>query len=1839
MHMNFKGLTITNWGNRTWPGELVTNNNSGIVSSSISNVQEYFGENSYAFGYEVVADSSVSSVTIDVSSNGTEQGWDGILIVADSSVIDGGVGYGDVDSLAGATGTSNYTYIWHPDETNSNRTIYIAYVSDSSVHRTPDEVSFRIYNIESNTSAVYYNIQVYTGDNDATVNGADIKFSYNGSTINSGKTNSLGKYSYANSNYSSLTCTISKAGYYSATITVEPATEDKYTICSIICYDVTQLPSQVWCTMDGSNYVNDIDEVSRGIFPSSGNSGIIDPMSFRIGSASGSYIFEIYNQGSGTCYLYEKTYSTNTPSLNGSITDIANSFSGKNILYDLSSMQMAPSIPGVNTNDRKVFSVHLEEGKNFSSSYGWGVGKTGTGSAVYLYSGNLKNKWASYIDKDKIRYCSFTTSSNNICENMSFRVRSGYSYKFTIHTYSETNYDGVVISEQSVSASSLQQVSNYLKKVSGPDVLEQYQYNATSAIDLYLCFITDGSNLTSDGYAMADVKVVEEKDTYKLNINVGERCTVNGTDTYYPYPDGNYYILTVKQGATVSFPKLTQTTRYCDYLYQTEDSSKRYDPNGVYTFPDDFPSINLTAHWAYKQQVDLDVYSSCEYNGASQSCVKDSSLLTYATASGTSSATNVGSYSVTFSLKDKEKMLWKNTGYASDQSVSWSITQRPVTVTAASNSKTYNGQAITPYSGTSAVTTSNLVSGHSCQATVSRTGDGIIPGTYTYTPVLNSITIYDASGTNVTSNYSITTANGTGTVYKYTPTITLNATSRVYNGNPLYATASVSYPSDGKQIKGTIYYGTSSGSSSYSKSYSTSNTSLPSVSVTNYGESTTVYASFVPDSSCSDCYNSSENASKSFSINAKANSSLPTTWSGDSKSYHNTASPTISGHSGGTLYYRTSSNNSSWGSWTTTKPTRTEVGTTYVQCYVKGDNNHNDSSVSSSVSITINKATDAYATIDINSTELTYNGSSQQLTINLSSHGCTTYMALGSSSTSAPTSGWQTSHLYATNAGTYYVWYKFEPDSNHSNSKSATYVGSKTIKRPTTASASVITGFTQDSNNKKYYTGSSQTGVTGSHVSWSGTTSSVNAGDFTATATPESNYAWSDGSTGSKTFYWRIQKVTPTTKLTADSGVYTGSTYYCYFSASVNGIVYETWNGSTPTTSSYQNIKNISANANTSIDSAVSVGSWTVNTLFVPTDTTNYNNVSNVLNGWHVSKRKVRFVADDQSKSWDGSALSASNTATLTKPDSSYYDLVSGQTASFTCSGSQTSVGSSTKTLSSVSIFSGSNNVTDNYTIEKINGTLTVTDAVKSYNPVASLSNNLSAGGGSATLSAQCTRIWASGKTDTVGGTISKVEFVTNDNNRFAVSTSNATDFSRVITHSSMGTSVTTDYVQVKVTFANSYTATSNTISVSNTVTSTTKPMLLGINWNKLIPASGGTAVPSFSYTQTRTYTSGSQDYPSSGASISYAPAKCVRLDPEFYNGANSIYTYDNAGSGKVTVDRVSSGWSGTIPNNSGYALKINHTGSGTTPGMGGWYFAYTGTAGYTYICTFDAWIPSGYNVNFASNATGNETSHTWESQQYGHGRWETYSFKVKYGTSGSISSTFFFYLQPNSSASYPVTWYVADATICQVNDVSSSLVNTSTGAVTLSSRGTSTGTYTANELGAVMMTITLNGQSGSYVLVPTQEKNEITSHSATTSMSDNFSASGGYGNVTGSCTRTYTSGSKDSVGISKVEITSNGNGRFSVSGTKVSHSSMGTSVATDKVSIRTTFTDSSTATTSSPDIVNKLESISLTLNPSSIKYGGQSTPTTKATYTSGASDPNVNATYTSSDSNVAKVE
>ena len=183
---------------------------------------------------------------------------------------------------------------------------------------------------------------------------------------------------------------------------------------------------------------------------------------------------------------------------------------------------------------------------------------------------------------------------------------------------------------------------------------------------------------------------------------------------------------------------------------------------------------------------------------------------------------------------------------------------------------------------------------------------------------------------------------------------------------------------------------------------------------------------------------------------------MPTTWSGDSKVYHNgPAVLTISGYYGGTVYYRyDKSGGTNWSTSSTTQPTRPDsdgVGSTSVQCMIKGDSNHNDTSWSSAVTLTITAAKDVRHTFTLAS-DLTYTGSAQKLIIGTDVHGGTIQVGLGTSGTVAPTN-WSSTYMSitGTNAGTYYIWYKFTHDAEHDSSTdvSATYVGSVTIGRKT----------------------------------------------------------------------------------------------------------------------------------------------------------------------------------------------------------------------------------------------------------------------------------------------------------------------------------------------------------------------------------------------------------------------------------------------------------------------------------------------------------------------------------------------------------------------------------------------------------------------------------------------------------------------------------------------------------------------------------------------------------------------------------------------------------------------
>ena len=92
---------------------------------------------------------------------------------------------------------------------------------------------------------------------------------------------------------------------------------------------------------------------------------------------------------------------------------------------------------------------------------------------------------------------------------------------------------------------------------------------------------------------------------------------------------------------------------------------------------------------------------------------------------------------------------------------------------------------------------------------------------------------------------------------------------------------------------------------------------------------------------------------------------------------------------------------------------------------------------------------------------------------------------------------------------------------------------------------------------------------------------------------------------------------------------------------------------------------------------------------------------------------------------------------------------------------------------------------------------------------------------------------------------------------------------------------------------------------------------------------------------------------------------------------------------------------------------------------------------------------------------------------------------------------------------------------------------------------------------------------------------------------------------------------------------------RFSISGSTVSHSSMGTNVGTDTVTVKATNANSTSKTgTGSKSVTNAVDSISLTVGNNPISFGSSTTATVTATYTSTATQDVTNsATYSSANS------
>ena len=313
------------------------------------------------------------------------------------------------------------------------------------------------------------------------------------------------------------------------------------------------------------------------------------------------------------------------------------------------------------------------------------------------------------------------------------------------------------------------------------------------------------------------------------------------------------------------------------------------------------------------------------YNGASQasgiSAPAGSSIVT---ASSTTSATNVGTYNVVIQLSSTKNYKWSDNTTA-NKTITWKINPKNLSgnVTVADVAAiTYTGNPITP-APTVKDNARNVNLTPNTDYTISYSNNTNV-GTATIT--------FTGKG-----NYTGTTTK-TFTISKATNPITVTAKTLKYTGSAqsLVTTANA---------QGTVYYsvGTALTSSNYSTAGSTTIPTRTNVSTSGY----VVYYYCIGNSN----YNAK---SGNVTVNIAKIPAVNPTLTDVTVPYDTKAHAiSVSGGSGGTIYYRISTDNSTWGSWTTTKPTRTSVGTTYVQAYVKGDSNHSDTSATASKKITI----------------------------------------------------------------------------------------------------------------------------------------------------------------------------------------------------------------------------------------------------------------------------------------------------------------------------------------------------------------------------------------------------------------------------------------------------------------------------------------------------------------------------------------------------------------------------------------------------------------------------------------------------------------------------------------------------------------------------------------------------------------------------------------------------------------------------------------------------------------------------------------------------------------------
>lgn len=179
--------------------------------------------------------------------------------------------------------------------------------------------------------------------------------------------------------------------------------------------------------------------------------------------------------------------------------------------------------------------------------------------------------------------------------------------------------------------------------------------------------------------------------------------------------------------------------------------------------------------------------------------------------------------------------------------------------------------------------------------------------------------------------------------------------------------------------------------------------------------------------------------------------------------------------------------------------------------------------------------------------------------------------------------------------------------------------------------------------------------------------------------------------------------------------------------------------------------------------------------------------------------------------------------------------------------------------------------------------------------------------------------------------------------------------------------------------------------------------------------------------------------------------------DPSFTTSDNGASVYNNEDNGAVIIERET-----MKDDSSKYVLKITANGT-SRPSYGGFAQHANSKPNGVFYHFLTAKIPKGYSLNIAYNPCGDNSKHTWITDNKGTNDWAHYIYKTECGSEGRFSTFGHVFLTKNENAvpdgerwdkgwsgsattDEPLTWYVRYSDMI---DMTPRYVLNGTGAVT----------------------------------------------------------------------------------------------------------------------------------------------------------------------------------------------